>query len=271
MLQACFTIFCSISSIMLFSFSIQLLSLIYISNSTTMYPSTHPSRILLLEPVHKRVPVEVWEQILSYLYPSQLSRISMVNKNFQSVVSLLEIWSRMFAIAHGPKAHLRPLLNIPKSKSYMTFMCSSSLHVCESCFDLTEYNASNLSKLPLPIPILLPRRSTNVATYLGEKFDPDWTIRMCLSCRQDHILNREEPYPRLAYKNRLSPSQLRRKYPCAQEVPDLPHAKAIDEIAVIKILRLHFGGDVGVEAYNKSTEEYDEKTKARIRWYQLQD
>ncbi|KAG0338837.1 hypothetical protein BG005_003614, partial [Podila minutissima] len=74
------------------------------------------------EPVHKRVPVEIWEQILNYLYPSQLSRISMVNKNFNSIVSLLKVWSRMFTIAHGPKAHLRPLLGIPKSKSYMTFM-----------------------------------------------------------------------------------------------------------------------------------------------------
>ncbi|KAG0066010.1 hypothetical protein BGZ90_001571 [Linnemannia elongata] len=236
-----------------------------------MYPSTRPSRILLLEPVHKRVPVEVWEQILGYLYPSQLSRISMVNKNFNSIVSSLEVWSRMFAVAHGPKAHLRPLLNIPKSKSYMTFMCSSSLHVCESCFHLTEYNAGNLSKLPLPIPILLPRRSTNVATYLGEKFDPDWTIRMCLSCRQGHILNREEPFPRLAHKNYLTVHQLRAKYPCAKDVLDLPRGKVIDEIAAIKCMRLQFGGDVGVEAYNESTDEYDKKTEARIRWYQLQE
>jgi len=236
-----------------------------------MNPSIRPSRLLVLEPVHKRVPVEVWEQILSYLYPSQLSRVSMVNKNFNSIVSLLEVWSRMFTIAHGPKAHLRPLLNIPKSKSYMTFMCSSSLHVCERCFGLTEYNAGNLSRLPLPIPILLPRRSTDATTYLGERFDPDWTVRMCLSCRQGHILNLEEPFPRLAHKNQLNTLQLRRKYPCSQEVPKLPRGKTIDEKADIKCMRLHFGGDVGVEAYNESTEEHDEKTEARIRWYQLQE
>ncbi|KAF9535223.1 hypothetical protein EC957_001900, partial [Mortierella hygrophila] len=58
-----------------------------------MYPSTRPSRLLVLEPAHKRVPVEVWEQIFSFLYPSQLSRISMVNKNFNSIVSLLKVWS----------------------------------------------------------------------------------------------------------------------------------------------------------------------------------
>ncbi|KAF9123817.1 hypothetical protein BG015_005237 [Linnemannia schmuckeri] len=140
-----------------------------------MNPSTRPSRLLVLEPVYKRIPVEVWEQIFSYLYPSQLSRISMVNKNLNSIVSLLEVWSRMFAVAHGPKAHLRPLLGISKSKSYMMFMCSSSLHVCERCF------------------------------------------------------------------------------------------------AAIKCMRRQFGGDVGMEAYNESTKEYDKKTEARIRWYQLQE
>ncbi|KAF8925968.1 hypothetical protein BGZ47_002947 [Haplosporangium gracile] len=138
-----------------------------------MRPYNHFDRSLVREPVLKRVPAEIWEQIFSYLYPSQLSRISMVNKNLNSIVSLLGIWSRMFAIAYGPKAHLRPLLGIPKFKSYMRFMCASSFHVCERCFDLTEYNAGNLSKMPLPMPILLPRRSTDATTYLGERFDPN--------------------------------------------------------------------------------------------------
>ncbi|KAG0274485.1 hypothetical protein BGZ95_009726 [Linnemannia exigua] len=43
------------------------------------------------DPVHKRIPVEVWVQILSYPYPSQLSRVQMVNKNFSSIVSLMEV------------------------------------------------------------------------------------------------------------------------------------------------------------------------------------
>ncbi|KAI1289095.1 hypothetical protein EDD11_009437 [Mortierella claussenii] len=198
--------------------------------------------------------------------------MSMVNKNLRSIVSSLEVWSRMFVIAYGPKAHLRPLVGIPKSKSYMMFMCSSSLHVCEKCFGLTGYNVKDLSKLPLPIPILLPRQSTDMMMYLGERFDPGWTIRMCLSCRRGYILSFEEPFPRFVEKNQLSPVCLRQKYPCAQEVPELYRfGKKIDEITAIKYMRRHFGGNIGVEAYKVSAEAYDEKTEARIRWYQLQD
>ncbi|KAF9371248.1 hypothetical protein CPB97_002126 [Podila verticillata] len=197
----------------------------------------------------------------------------MVNKKLNAIVSSLEDWSRMFAVAHGPKAHLRPLVGILRSKSYMVFMCSSSLHICERCFGLTRYNADNLSKLPLPIPILLPRRSTDTITYLGERFDPNWTIRMCLPCRQGHILEYEEPLPRLAEKSQLDWHQLRQKYPCTQQVLEfiyLPRGKLVDEVTVIKHMRRHLGGDVGIEASKASTRAYDEKTEAKIRWYQLQ-
>ncbi|KAG0249471.1 hypothetical protein BG011_009272 [Mortierella polycephala] len=183
----------------------------------------------------------------------------------------MEVWFRIFAIAHGPKAHLRPLVGIPKSKCYMMFMCASSLHVCEKCFGLAGYNADSLYKLPLPIPILLPRRPTNAITYLGERLDPNWTIRMCLSCRQDHILNFEEPFPRLAEKDELERSELYQKYPCTLLVPELRHLPYVNEITAVKHMRRHFGGNVGVKAYQGSTEEYDEKTGTRIRWYQLQE
>ncbi|KAG0375286.1 hypothetical protein BGX24_009307, partial [Mortierella sp. AD032] len=144
-----------------------------------------------------RVPNEVWEKILSYLYPSQLSRMSMVNRSLNQTVSSLEVWSQMFYTAHGPRTELRPLVCIPKFKSsHMIFMCASSLHVCEKCFGLTGYNAEKLYTLPLPIPVLLPRRSTNEINYVGDRFDPTWTIRMCLPCRQGHLVDLEEPIPR---------------------------------------------------------------------------
>ncbi|KAF9582436.1 hypothetical protein BGW38_000215, partial [Lunasporangiospora selenospora] len=75
-----------------------------------------------------RYPADIWVQIFRYLYLSQLSKVSMTCKAFNSVVSSLDVWSTMFATACGPKAHLRALAGIPKSKSYMIFMCSSSLH-----------------------------------------------------------------------------------------------------------------------------------------------
>ncbi|KAF9967010.1 hypothetical protein BGZ70_000419 [Mortierella alpina] len=238
--------------------------------------STKKMRLRTRDQIDKRVPREIWEQILSHLYPSQLSRMSMVNKTLNMVISSLEVWPRMFYAAHGPKGQLRPLVRIPSFKSsYMMFMCASSLHVCEKCFGLTEYNADKAYKLPLPIPVLLPRRSTDAIKYVGERFDPTWTIRMCLSCRQRHISNLEEPVPRDVSKDRVDWYKLCKKYPCARQTPRLYRHNvsniAIKEVDALNLMRQHFGGDIGIEASESSTEEYDEMTETRIRWYQLQE
>jgi hypothetical protein len=158
----------------------------------------------------------------------------------------------------------------------MMFMCSSSLHVCERCFCLTGYNADSKYKLPLSIPILLPKRSTDEVKYLGERFDPNFTIRMCLSCRQGHLSIYEEPLPRRAVNSKLTEYQLRQQYPCGQGIPSLGRlfnriTTSVDETIVIETMRLHFGGDVGIAAFKESTEAYDDKTEARIRCYQLQE
>lgn len=221
------------------------------------------------------VPNEVWERILSHLYPSQLSRISMVNKNLNVIVSSLEVWRRMFYAARGPKAQLRQLVCIPKFKSsYMMFMCASSFHICEICFQLTEYNANNLYKLPLPMPVLFPRRSTDAIEYVGDKFDPNWTIRMCLPCQQSHISDLEEPVPRHITTCPISWISLCEKYPCAkriQELRSLCRGNAVmEELDAFNHMRRFFGGDVGIKAFRVSAEAYDEKTAARILWYQLQ-
>ncbi|KAI1321585.1 hypothetical protein EDD11_003065 [Mortierella claussenii] len=112
------------------------------------------------EPVDKRVPVEVWERIFNRLYPSQLSRLSMVNKTFNKIVSSLSVWSRMFTLAFGPKKRLRTLRNIDESKSYMLYMCAS------------------------PVPTL----STVEFKYLGEEINMNWYLRMCASCREKQRL-----------------------------------------------------------------------------------
>ncbi|KAG9073359.1 hypothetical protein KI688_001153 [Linnemannia hyalina] len=226
--------------------------------------------------IDKRVPPEIWEQIFSHLYPSQLSRMSMVNNNLNVIVSSLEVWPRMFYAAHGPKAQLRPLMSIPRFKSsYMMFMCALSLLVCEKCFGLTRHNADKLYKLPLPIPVLLPRRSTDAIKYVGDRFDPNWTIRMCLPCRQGHISDLEEPVPQLDLEDRINWNSLLNKYPCAEETPELPrrhfHNQGICELDALNRMRRHFGGDIGIKAFKVSTKAYDETTETRVRWYQLQE
>ncbi|KAG0265880.1 hypothetical protein BGZ95_003190 [Linnemannia exigua] len=171
--------------------------------------------------IDKRVPPEIWEQIFSRLYPSQLSKMSMVNKNLNAIVHSLELWPRMFHAAHGPKAQLRTLVCIPRFKSsFMIFMCASSLHVCERCFGLTEYSSDNVYMLPLSIPVLLPRRATDAVKYVGDRFDPNWTIRMCLPCRQGHLTDLEEPIPPHVANRQIGWDTLGDKYPSARRTPE---------------------------------------------------
>ena len=50
----------------------------------------------------RRVPFEVWQHICSFLYPSQLSRMSMVNTTLHKVVDSLPYWSLLFRQVFGP-------------------------------------------------------------------------------------------------------------------------------------------------------------------------
>ncbi len=133
-----------------------------------------------LEPLDQRVPREVWECIFNGLYPSQLSRLSLVNKNFNDIVSSLSLWSRMFTTAHGPKTRLRCLRGMPESKSYMLYMCANSLRVCEQCLgSFNHYFAKEKLEWHLaPLPTLC----TEEFKYLGEPINEDWKIFICLSC-----------------------------------------------------------------------------------------
>jgi len=121
------------------------------------------------------------------------------------------------------------------------------------------------------MPVLLPRRSKGTTKYLGERLDPNFNIRMCLGCRQSHILDAEEPIPRNVGRNQIKGLSMRSTHPGAGEVPELSYIGRktyVDEKFVIDAMRAHFGGDVGIKAFKESTEEHDGKTETRILWYQ---
>ncbi|KAF9586506.1 hypothetical protein BGW38_003420 [Lunasporangiospora selenospora] len=224
---------------------------------------------------HEFFPAEVWIQICRYLYPSQLSQMSMVNKSLNSIVSQLNVWSRIFAITYGPKAQLRLLGSTHESKSYMLYMCASSRHVCERCFARADYQLDAAYKLPHPTPMLLPRRSTETAIYLGDRIDLTWTIRMCLPCRKDHFLVYEEPYE-LGLQRQIQVKALYYKYPSASRVPLIASGSGsgmysnMSEKTAVFHMRDYFGGDIGIKQSKESTIMPDNTTEARLRWYQLQ-
>lgn len=125
------------------------------------------------------------KQIFNHLYPSQLSRTSMVINNLNKIVSSLSVWSHMFSVIFGPTKRLRLLRNMPESKIYMLYMCAGSLNVCEECLGLT------LPSTAEPVLVLLPMLSKGNIRFLGEQVNEDWMIWMCQSCLEKQIRPRE--------------------------------------------------------------------------------
>ena len=138
----------------------------------------------------RRVPFEVWQQICLYLYPSQLSRISMVSSTLHDVVDSLPYWSLLFRQVFGPKTALWHLPLVPDSKSFMLYMCAFSSMVCERCnvfFD-NHIEAEKAASLPLPARVESYRRNRKGIQLVGCPVDPNWTIQMCLRCRKSHYI-----------------------------------------------------------------------------------
>ncbi|KAF9967123.1 hypothetical protein BGZ70_000045 [Mortierella alpina] len=154
-----------------------------------MSPEAHASRLgpnnTTLQ-IDQRVPLEVWQRIFNNLYPSQLCRLSMVNRHFNQIVSSLMLWTRLFPLIFGETKRLRTLGNIPESKSHMLYICANSLFICETCLGLTE-NQLYYHK-PKPVLAPLPTMSKKDADaggvqFLGEELNRTWMIWMCAPCR----------------------------------------------------------------------------------------
>lgn len=101
---------------------------------------------------------------------------------------------------------------------------------------------------------------------------------MCLPCRQGHISDFEEPIPLHVENIWVNWNTLIAKHPCVQHISHFSEFRGvrrgnqmIEESVVFKIMQQQFGGDIGIKAFEESTESWDKKTETRIRWYQLQE
>ncbi|KAK3845705.1 MAG: hypothetical protein J3R72DRAFT_487405 [Linnemannia gamsii] len=131
-----------------------------------------------LDSIDKRLPPEVWATIFSRLYPSQLSRLSMVNKTFNKIVSSLSIWSRIFFVAYpAGTMRLRTLRDMPESKSYMLYLCALSLYICECCLFMASckadfYGRPKQHQAPMRI---LKTETCEVTPELQHQKQLEWT------------------------------------------------------------------------------------------------
>jgi hypothetical protein len=215
--------------------------------------------------LEKHLPTEVWEWIFMYLYPSQLSRISMVCRTFYDIVAKLPIWTEIYTKAHPDNQNhvvggIKPVLGNSPIKDFMLHLCAESLRICELCFltyNGTDISWDRLAYLTLPVHVWRVR----LATKKTDAFRPfqievgpqDWVIRLCLSCRRVILKECPESLP-IILKRREIGCNLVKVYNLEySDVRGISEADPDSEEKVLERAREKFGGDVGVKASSKGS------------------
>ncbi|KAF8936696.1 hypothetical protein BGZ58_003846 [Dissophora ornata] len=233
---------------------------------TLLYPSTQQGRCYEM-----RVPVDVWARICSYLYPSQLARLSLVNKAAYGMVTGLEIWSLWYKRLHGPPRKralpMKPISDLSASHSYMLYMCAISFQVCEKCFRQCDgkRQRGRLAAMPLAVELSSPALEVSNEQVHGDVTEErvEWTIRLCKGCRVAHFEIYPEPMPEEVATSFLLKRTIKEKYRLGdREIRaisvrsrgDRKSGKPViySEQAALTQARRSYGGDVGRAAVPQS-------------------
>ncbi|KAG0035333.1 hypothetical protein BGZ81_009829 [Podila clonocystis] len=210
----------------------------------------------------KILPLEIWQQILSHLYPSQLARLCLVNKRFFDLVTNQPLWLTMYHTAF-PKEILGLLPGMPTSRSNMLFMCAYSFLVCEQCFvHCSPKNLGRTQLASLPLKVYLPWASDYV--------------KLCPQCRIKHYEQYPEPVPEYVQGNRRSRCDIRRLYSLDDsEIRTLSRFGGgweeitFSEEDALALARHIYGGDVGLAALPRSMAKSLAKSNNRVYVYIL--
>ncbi|KAF9978075.1 hypothetical protein BGZ73_003815 [Actinomortierella ambigua] len=111
------------------------------------------------------LPPELFSMILSFLYPSELTKLATLSKQVYKLVENQHIWKTIQTRNNLPE---------PKRKypTTMTLVLAYSDLVCEQCLSLSEMKrGGQYSDRPLPVSLV---------------WNPHHPIHLCLPCRQDY-------------------------------------------------------------------------------------
>ncbi|KAK3827852.1 MAG: hypothetical protein J3Q66DRAFT_408947 [Benniella sp.] len=229
-------------------------------------PGQHGTRVDRRVP-SEIFPPEIWKLVFQYLFPSQLSRVSMVCHEFYEIVTGLPLWSVIYAMAHpNNKNHVVGGIKLIQSnyhpRDYMLYVCAESLMVCELCFavnDDPEVTRDRLASFPLPVHMWRVRAAFKDVTFLpysvyGQR--KDWTIRLCLRCRRMVFARCPESITFRIAQGYGSEDELVRKYQAemaAKREVSQPVQPNQHEENILATARLKYGGDVGIAAAGQRT------------------
>ncbi|KAF9354928.1 hypothetical protein BGX34_010750 [Mortierella sp. NVP85] len=211
--------------------------------------------------IEKQLPTEVWEKILKYLYPSQLSRVSMVCRKLYDIVGMLPVWPEIYARVHPDDDNhlvggIKPVVGKNPIKDFMLHVCAESFRICELCLSVHmghDVPKDRMASLPLPVHVWrvrLAAKKDDTFQPLSAQIGPqDWVIRLCLGCRRKVFDACPESIPKTVQDFRDG-----------SELMDLYHLSA-DEISsyrssylgyrermILEMARLKYGSDIGIQA-----------------------
>ncbi|KAG0264633.1 hypothetical protein BGZ95_003549 [Linnemannia exigua] len=127
------------------------------------------------------IPVEILQQILSWLPLPEIARVSLVSKAWLDAVHYLSVWKTICEMAG---------LGEPKKKyrTHMALACANSFWICSRCHSYTNAK-SQRADLPLPV----------------KDVDDNGKFHMlCLECRREYYLKHPEPLKKGAYRSEFS-------------------------------------------------------------------
>lgn len=226
-----------------------------------------------------RLPLDVWIKICSHLYPSQLTRLSLANKAAYNLVASLHVWEAWHEQLHGmtyieAKHIMQPLPGMPKSHSYMLYMCAISRQVCEKCLRRCDGKQQRGRLASMPLPVIIGRGGYDEN---GAEEGP-WTIRMCKPCRVVHYQSYPEPIPQGITTSFLTKRVIQEKYRLGnKEVQAITtrsrgsrkcgYPVTYSEATALIQSRRAFGGDVGRLAAPKSLCKFMHVLNNRVHIY----
>ncbi|KAF9433266.1 hypothetical protein BGZ76_009671 [Entomortierella beljakovae] len=237
------------------------------------------------------IPKETWKWICSYLYPSELTRLSTVNKTMYELVKDLKVWKEWyFKSQKSSKLALIPGLS--ESHSFMLYLCSVSFSICELCIRSCKGNRQRgrLAAMPLPVVFSSSPSSSSITSNNGGKTNSNnnedgditlqdtWTIRLCRVCRVSHYTEHPEPIDSTPKNSFLLKRTIKAEYRLGdKEIRSIEKRigggrrgnKPVkyNERVAISIARRVYGGDVGIQALGKSLSKPLSKVYHRVFLY----
>ncbi|KAG0259363.1 hypothetical protein DFQ27_004105 [Actinomortierella ambigua] len=184
---------------------------------------------------------ELFANILSYLYPSEIAKLAMVSKQMYKLVERQPIWRRIMTIGNLPE----PKIKFPTE---MIVVLAYSDLVCEQCLSLSEMKRGmKYSKRPLPMDLA---------------WNPyHHPIRLCLPCRKTYYADHKSELGLIGKGTQILKGDAEYTYQLTTDTLFSLHHEThvarrrfkqvyylFDEAQVQRLAYRVHGGQVGVEA-----------------------